>query len=274
MPGHPALLTRTRVIDGLFVEEKAPALAGGPATPLLFVHGSQHGAWAWETWLGLFAAMGWRAFALSLRNHTGSYSVPEPRFLDLRTADYGADVLAVMRALDGPPVVIGHSMGGLVAQKAAEAAPVAGLVLVCSVGPGQLGRIRAPLPPDRPIHYSPEQVRSLWFTDIDDDTLAAFHTRLVPESPGVVNDYSGTTVTVDRSRIACPVLVIGGERDATPVHPAAAIAAFYDAPALVVPGAPHNLMMGRWALPVAMRLNQWLLAEIDGPSIPAPAASR
>jgi hypothetical protein len=45
--------------------------------------------------------------------------------------------------------------------------------------------------------FSPELTRTLWFTDIDGETPTAFHARIVPESPGVVNDDSGTTVAVD-----------------------------------------------------------------------------
>ncbi|MGH7058497.1 MAG: hypothetical protein ACREFZ_11605, partial [Acetobacteraceae bacterium] len=128
-----------------------------------------------------------------------------------------------------------------------------------------------PLPPDRPVTHDPARVRTLWFREIDDAALAALHARLVPESPGVVNDYSGGRVTVERGRITCPALVIGAERDATPVHPATEIAAFYGCPCLIVPGAAHDLMMESAALPVAIRLNQWLLAAVGGPVLlPSP----
>ncbi|MGH7153517.1 MAG: alpha/beta fold hydrolase [Acetobacteraceae bacterium] len=254
-------------MDGLFVKEVAPAAPGGPETPLLFVHGGLHGWWAWERWLGFLAASGWRCYAMSLRNHTESRAVPMGAYLRLTVADYVEDVRSVARWLGRAPALIGHSMGGIVVQKAAEDLAPAGLVLVCSVGPGQLGRIRDPLPLDHPMMHDAARSRALWFCEIDEAPLAAFQSRLVPESPGVLNDYSGGGVPIERARITCPVLVIGGEFDATPVHRAPEIAAFYGCRCIVVPGAAHNLMMESASLPVAMRLGQWLLGAVDGPAL-------
>lgn len=266
----PRVDIRDHMVDGLFVKEFACAEPGGPRTPLLFVHGGLHGWWAWERWMGYFAAAGWRCYAMSLRNHTGSRTVPEEAYLRLTVRDYVDDVATVARWLDRPPVLIGHSMGGIVVQKAAESG-AAGMVLVCGVGPGQLGGIRDPLPTDRPLMFDKEHCRKLWFREIDEVALAAVHARLVPESPSVLNDYSGGGVSIARDRITCPVLVIGGEFDATPVHRAPEIAAFYACPCLVVPNAAHNLMMESAALRVAMRLNEWLVGAVDGPALPPPA---
>jgi pimeloyl-ACP methyl ester carboxylesterase len=260
------------MVEGLYVREASPAASGGPDVPLLFIHGSQHAWWAWESWLGLFAAAGWRSYALSLRNHTGSKAVAQDAYLRLRVADYAEDVLAVARWLGRPAALIGHSMGGIVAQRAAEAHVAAGLVLICAVGPGQLGRIRDPLLADRPVLLSAAMAREFWFTRISDEALAVFHRRLVPESPGVINDYSSGAVTIERARIAAPVLVVGAEHDRTVVPPAPRIAAFYGAECLVVPDVGHDLMLEDASLPTAMRINEWLLARVDQPRIPRPHA--
>jgi pimeloyl-ACP methyl ester carboxylesterase len=218
----PALIERDHVVDGLFVKEVSPALQGGPPTPLLLVHGGLHGWWAWQAWMGLLAAAGWRCFAMSLRNHTDSHRVPDATYFNLKVADYVADVEAVLDWLGEGAVLIGHSMGGIVVQKTAEK-----------------------LPTDRGFMLDPTAARALWFKEIDDAAFADFHRRLVPESPGVLNDYSGGGVGVERARIACPVLAIGAEFDRTPVHRAPAIAAYYGCDCLVVAGAgrhPHQRM--------------------------------
>ena len=51
----------------------AAAAAPTPRPPLLFVHGSYHGAWCWrERFLPYFAAAGWDCYAVSLRGQGGS----------------------------------------------------------------------------------------------------------------------------------------------------------------------------------------------------------
>ena len=89
------------------------------ATPLLFVHGAWHGAWCWEEhFLGWFAERGFRVAALDLRGHGASPA--RGRFKTRRLRHYVADVAEVAATFDTPPVVIGHSMGGMVVQKYLE----------------------------------------------------------------------------------------------------------------------------------------------------------
>ena len=126
------LTAMLEVIDKGYVRESHPV-------PLLFVHGAWHAAWCWdEHFLSFFADKGYRALAVSLRGH-GSSPTPKP----LRTcsvADYVQDVGLVADSLPRRPVVIGHSMGGLIVQKYLEShhAPVG--VLMASTPPrGYLG---------------------------------------------------------------------------------------------------------------------------------------
>jgi pimeloyl-ACP methyl ester carboxylesterase len=157
---------------------------------------------------------------------------------------------------------MGHSMGGLIVQKVAERAAPRALILIASVGPGQLGAIRDPLATDHPLLFQPEEARQLWFHAIDEKTFRAVYEKIVPESPSVVNAYSGGQIHVDREAICCPVLVIGAEHDRTVVHDFRAIAAFYSCETLFVPGAGHDLMLEPAALDVAIKINQWLLARL------------
>src|SRR5262245_36364543 len=101
----------------LEVIEKGACSESRPA-PLLFVHGAWHAAWCWdEYFLGFFADKGYRAVALSLRNH-GNSSKIKPRLCSI--ADYVNDVASVASSMPAPPVIIGHSMGGWVVQKYLE----------------------------------------------------------------------------------------------------------------------------------------------------------
>ncbi len=85
--------------------------------PLIFVHGAWHGAWCWDEHFPAYisAGLGYECLAPSLRGHGGSPG--GARLNRARIADYVDDVAQVASTLDTPPVVIGHSMGGLVVQK-------------------------------------------------------------------------------------------------------------------------------------------------------------
>jgi len=99
------------------------------ATPLLFVHGTGHGAWCWdEHFLPFFAARGFSAHAVSLRGHGKSDIRGKLKWVSV--ANYVDDVFRAASRLPAKPVVIGHSLGGLVVQKYLEkhSAPAAILV--------------------------------------------------------------------------------------------------------------------------------------------------
>lgn len=249
-------------VDGLFVKKISRIEPTCLKTPILMVHGACHGWWAYHKWLPFYAAAGWNVYSMSLRNHTGSYSIPEKKYLKLSVDDYAEDVLKVMSWIAQPVVLIGHSMGGITAQKAAEQATLRALILLASVGPGQLGAIRGPLPPDKPIMFSREQARKTWFYKIDEHSFDAIYQQLVPESVSVVNHYSGGNLKIDRAKIRCPVLVIGAEHDQTVVHNYQLIADFYNSDRLFVPEAGHDFMLEPSAIDIAISINQWLLSVL------------
>lgn len=112
------------------------------ATPVLFVHGAWGGAWCWEEYfLPCFAAQGYHAHALSLRGHGASAGQERLRWT--RLSDYVADVAQVASRLPAAPVLVGHSMGGLIVQKYLESHTAPLGVLLASVPVG--GVLRATL---------------------------------------------------------------------------------------------------------------------------------
>ena len=116
---------------GLYIESWLPERRSR-RKPLLFVHGELGGSWTWERYLGYFASRGWEGHALNLRNHY--WSAPaEPEELSFES--YVEDVGAAMDRLGDNVVVIGHALGALLALKAAEHRPLAGLVLIAPEAP-------------------------------------------------------------------------------------------------------------------------------------------
>ncbi len=110
--------------------------ADGKKPPLLFIHGSYCGAWVWTRFfLPAFAEAGWSGAAISLRGHGKSEGLESIDAFGI--ADFLEDIDAGAKLFERPPVLIGHSLGGYLAQKYALDKPVSGLVLLSS--PSLLG---------------------------------------------------------------------------------------------------------------------------------------
>jgi len=110
-------------MTGLQELELIERLPAGKAhlKPILFVHGAWHGAWCWEEFfLPYFADQGFHVKALSLRGHGNSEG--RNRLRTTRISDYVVDVQTAFDSFDKPPVLVGHSMGGLIVQKFLESA--------------------------------------------------------------------------------------------------------------------------------------------------------
>lgn len=113
---------------------------------LVFVHGSYHAAWCWaEQWLPFFSQSGYDCYALSL---LGQGESDEPEDSVAGTLETHARDVAdfIYRNIQSPPILLGHSFGGLIIQyyisnlgndklKENLYPELRGAVLVCSVPP-------------------------------------------------------------------------------------------------------------------------------------------
>jgi pimeloyl-ACP methyl ester carboxylesterase len=119
------MLREERFDTGSVVLNYAADTADGP--PLVLLHGVTS---RWQSWLNVAPAFAvrWRLYALDLRGHGRSGRVPGAYTIP----DYADDVSAFLREVVGTPaVVVGHSLGGIIATAVAAAAPeqVAAVVL-------------------------------------------------------------------------------------------------------------------------------------------------
>ena len=127
----------------LEVIDKGSATESHPV-PLLFVHGTWHAAWCWdEHFLDFFGDKGFRAVAVSLRSH-GASAISKP-LNSVTFADYVDDVHTAVDMLGSEPVLIGHSLGGLVVQKYLENRRAPAAVLLASYAPQRMRRMAVAL---------------------------------------------------------------------------------------------------------------------------------
>ena len=206
---------------GIYVESWLPERRSR-RRPLLFVHGELAGSWAWERYLGYFAARGWEGHAINLRNHYWSQSA-DPATLSFDT--YTEDLVAALERFETGVVVVGHGMGGLLALKAIERMPVAGVVLLSA----ELPRDLRPPARQHELREIPEVYgRALigWETlperllrdDRDltlPDVLRIQHLLgQKPHEAGAARRQMVSGVPVDRRNLAgVPVLVVGAGLD-------------------------------------------------------------
>jgi pimeloyl-ACP methyl ester carboxylesterase len=218
-------MAHTLNIDDLLLDVALPARPVRP--PMLMVHGIMGGAWYFAKWLEFFAGLGAPAYALNLRGHHGSRPVGD--FGRVSLMDYVSDVrdaaYAVRERHAGAPLVlVGHSMGGLVVQKAAESLAPAALVLLSAVPPRGIPLLCWPLfrrelkhalamLTSRAIVADPTDVAALFLNRVDPADAVSFLSRWTPAGGRVGREITFGRIAVDAARITCPVLVIAGADD-------------------------------------------------------------
>src|SRR4051794_23775790 len=84
--------------------------------PVVLVHGAANSAAVWRYWAPLLAADGWPSYAINLRGHGASSAAS---LAQTSMHDYLDDVRRLIGQLRQRPVIVGWSMGGLVALMAA-----------------------------------------------------------------------------------------------------------------------------------------------------------
>ena len=88
------------------------------AEPLVMLHG---GAWRWQAYLSLIPTLSqrWHVYAMDLRGNGRSGWTAE----QYRLEDFTEDTVAFIKQLNAPAVLVGHSLGGVVALMAAARCP-------------------------------------------------------------------------------------------------------------------------------------------------------
>lgn len=241
-------------------------------TPLLFIHGMLHGAWCWDVhFLNYFAQHGYASHAVNLRGHGNSEGCEDLRWT--RIADFVEDLAQTVEQLPGPPILIGHSMGGFVIQKYLEDHIAPAAVLLSSPSPAGLLPValknarRHPLIFAKvnltfsllPLVATPALAREAFFAeDLPEADLLAYWNQMQDESYMAFLDMVALDLPKPE-KVKTPVLVLGVAQDnmLTP-REIEATARAYNTQAEILPDVAHTSMLDpRWQA-VAARILAWL----------------
>lgn len=196
--------------------------------PILCVHGAWHAAWCWqEHFLPYFCQHGFASYALSLRGHGQS----DGNMHDASLMDYVQDVASTVENLQPSPILVGHSMGGLIVQKYLETHhEIPAAVLLASIPHTWMGTLRMALrfavqTPGAFVRFlakgslyelvsTPALARQRLFSaNLSDKKVVDYFERLQEDSfiarPGQLKTYRPRPQLVKT-----PILVLGAERDA------------------------------------------------------------
>lgn len=191
----------------------------------------------------------------------------------MRISDYVSDVIKASARLNAPPVLVGHSMGGLVVQKYLEKYPAPAAVLLASLPVGGLRRsipriftrhpwlfLKANL--TRNLHSfvrTKELIRESFFSDnIDGVSLAKYAAQIKDESYFAFLDM--LLLNLPRpEKITTPILVMGAEKDRFFFEKQALrTAKAYHTKALIVEHVAHDMMLERDWQKAADIIISWL----------------
>jgi pimeloyl-ACP methyl ester carboxylesterase len=253
------------------ITRKAQAPATGPA--LLFIHGAYAGAWCWDAhFLPYLAGRGCDTYAVSLRGHGRSDGREHLDSCSLE--DYVADVVIAAAKIGRPMVLVGHSMGAIVAQRAARRCGAVGLILMAPVPPHGLSSSAFMLAMRDPQLFmglaavqasddwgsASSRVKEWLFSSDTPDEWVRPHLRhMQHESQRALADLAWPQYFWIRDSVGLPALLMGGESDVLFSAPMLMETALvHGVSPLILPGLAHALMLEQNWKTAADAILEWL----------------
>lgn len=228
---------------------------------IVFVHGMCHGAWCWEEhFIPYFEKLGYNCIAINLPGHETPGSNQR---ISYALNEYVQALHQAVAKLDHPPIIIGHSMGGMILQRFLKTGSCKKAVLMSSVPP--TGALFASL---RVIFKHLGTLPYLFTGDL----IGVFrkYPLLMFNDPKIADRFSpfmcaesflaflGLVVPISH-KITTPLLVIGGSQDQLiTVKEFAQTANRYAAKHEIIEGGSHDLMLDEDFEKTAKVILEWI----------------
>jgi pimeloyl-ACP methyl ester carboxylesterase len=202
-----------------------------PSKTILFIHGMYMTPLCWEHWLDFFQAKGYRCIAPAWPERDKPVQElrkihPDPQLGHLtlsRVIEHYADLIHM---LEEKPILIGHSMGGLVVQVllqryeaiagvAIDSAPPQGIITTDKAFlKSNWPHINPFVSQNSPIQMTLERFQYTFVNDLPlEEQQAAFERYVVPESRRVPAQSLTKVTSIDFSSPHPPLLLVAGSND-------------------------------------------------------------
>jgi pimeloyl-ACP methyl ester carboxylesterase len=212
---------------------------------VVFVHGMWSQRSVWDTWLPAFVERGYVCEVVALPGHHGKGDDA-----DLARVGFAECVGAVASAASrfDRPILIGHSMGGLIVQQLATRLPLRAAVLINSAAPRAVFPLRLTMLPGLARHFlrwglwngvlrlSRREADYLLYSGLAVSERERLFASTLGESGRIAYQLGfgrlglSRVHEVDPERIGCPMLLLAGRRDhMIPVGVSRAVARYYGA---------------------------------------------
>jgi pimeloyl-ACP methyl ester carboxylesterase len=239
------------------------------------IHGANEGAWCFDTFKAVFEGLGWRCHTPDLIGH-GTRAAET--LVGVGMADYRAELEAFLNTVPPRPVLLGHSMGGVLAQQLAAQGLARALVLIA---PAPRSGILPPTETEKKLDQDLMGLGAFWQSVVNPDfDLARIYTlnrvpeaeqravfdRFGPESGRAFFEmffwmFDRTRATaVDTGAVTCPVLCLVGADDkiVSPQTARETAQPYRDAAFWELEGHGHMLVLEPGAENIALRIADWI----------------
>jgi len=199
---------------------------------IMMIHGMWGGSWYWANYKAFFESKGYTCVTPTLRFHDmDPKAKPDPQFGKTSLLDYAKDLEDEIGKLGTKPILMGHSMGGLLSLILGSRGLAKALVLLTPAPPQGVNALQPSViwsfssmmlawkfwakPGRQPLSLAVYSMLAL----LPPDEQKKSYERFVYESGraaseiGFPNFDPNRASAVDEKKVTCPALVIGGSQD-------------------------------------------------------------
>ncbi|WP_158795559.1 alpha/beta hydrolase [Pedobacter sp. L105] len=196
---------------------------------IVFIHGMFQNPKSWEKWMDFFVAKGYNCLAPAWPLHEGDPAFlrenPSEELGKLSLEEVVAKIETLVYSLPEKPIVIGHSVGGLIVQRLANLDMIKAGIAISSVAPNGMidfswpfiknaATIANPIKGNDPIYMDLETFQGSFANTLsDEEAPAAFAETAVHDSRNIFRDCMGEFGKLDIDIPHPPLLFVAGEKD-------------------------------------------------------------